>query len=106
MINGYFKKRSKAQTEGKPVPITFIIRLVIIEIFIRLKSKEEETQKEEKRCKHRKDDSSDPSSSHDSDSSDDSHYRRKRRKKEKHREKDPIKQCANLTGKLLMIAYK
>ena len=57
--------------------------------------KKKRTQKK-KRRKHRKDESSD----HDSDSSDDSHYRRKRRKDKKHRIKDPIKLCANLTAKI------
>ena len=62
--------------------------------------------KKKKRRKHRKDDSSEPSSSDDYDSSDDSNYRRKRRKNMKHRKKDPIRLCANLTEKLLTTAYK
>ena len=49
---------------------------------------------------------SDPSSSENYDSSDDSDYRHKQRKNKKHREKDPIKQCASLTAKLLTTAYK
>ena len=56
--------------------------------------------------KHQKDESSDPSSSNDSDSSDDSHYRRKQCKDKKHREKDPMRLCANFTEKLLTTAYK
>ena len=62
-----------------------------------------------KRRKHRRDDSSDPSlsdDSDDSDSSEDSHYRRRRRKNKKHREKDPIRLCATLRGKLLATAFK
>ena len=70
------------------------------------RAKKKKSKKKKKRCKHWKDDSSDPSSSDDSDSSDDSHYRRKRRKDKKHREKDPIRLCANLTAKLLTTAYK
>ena len=62
--------------------------------------------KKKKRRKHRKDDSSDPSSSDDSDSSDDIHYRFRQYKKKRHREKDPIKLCANLTAKFLTTAYK
>ena len=56
--------------------------------------------------KHRKDHSSDQSVSEDSGSSDDSCYRRKQQKNKKHRKKDTIKQCANLTEKLLTTAYK
>ena len=55
---------------------------------------------------HRKDDPSDPSLSDDSDSSNESHSRPKRRNNKKHRKKYPIKQCADLTAKLLTTAYK
>ena len=71
--------------------------------------KRKKSKNKKKRRKHRKDDSSDPSSSDDSDgydSSEDSHYRRRRRKDKKHRKKYPIRLCATLTAKLLMIAYK
>ena len=71
-----------------------------------LRARKKKCTKKKKRRKHQKDDSSYPSSSDDSDSSDDSHYRRKRRKNKKHREKDPIRLCATLTGKLLTTAYK
>ena len=59
-----------------------------------------------KNCqKHNKEDSSDSKLS-DYDSSDDSGYRRKQLKKKIHREKDPIKLCAQLTAKFLTTAYK
>ena len=67
--------------------------------------KKKRTKKKNLR-KHQKYDSSDPYSRDDSDSSNDSHYRRKRRKDKKHREKDPIRLCATLTEKLVMISYK
>ena len=70
------------------------------------RAKKKKSTKKKKHRKHWKDDSSDPSSSNDSDSSNDSHYIRKRRKNKKHRKKYQIKQCANLTGKLLTTAYK
>ena len=44
--------------------------------------------------------------SDDSGSSDYSHYRRKRRKDKKYREKDPIRLCTTLTGKLITTSYK
>ena len=68
--------------------------------------KKKKITKKKKRRKHQKDDSSDPSSSDDSDSSNNIHYRRNLCSNKKHREKDPIKQCANLTANLLTTAYK
>ena len=70
------------------------------------RARKKKRTKKKKRRKHQKDDSSNPSSSNDSDSSDDSHYRHKQRKDKKHRGKDPIRLCANLTAKLLTTAYK
>ena len=52
---------------------------------------------------------SDPSSRDDSDESDSSkggHSRRRRHTHLEHREKDPIRLCANLTAKLLTTAFK
>ena len=70
------------------------------------RAKKNKSKKKKKRCKHRQDDSSDPSLSDDSDSSDESDCRHRRCKKKKHQKKDPIKQCATLTAKLLTTAYK
>ena len=70
------------------------------------RARKKKRTKNKRRCKHQKYDSSDPSSSDDSDSSDVSHYRRRQRKDKKHWKKDPIRLCANLTGKLLTTAYK
>ena len=70
------------------------------------RSKKNKRDKKKKCRKHRKYDSSDPFSSNHSDYSDDSDYRRKRRKKKKHQKKNPMKQCATLTEKLLTTVYK
>ena len=70
------------------------------------KSNRNKHDKRKKRRKHKKQDLPDSSSS-DYDSSNNSDYRRKRRNKKKiHRKKDPIKICARLTAKLLILAYK
>ena len=69
-------------------------------------AKKKKCNRKKNRRKHWKDDSSDPSLSDDYDSSDDSNYRRKQHKNKKRRKKDPITQCATLTSKLLMTAYK
>ena len=68
--------------------------------------KKNKCKKKKKRRKHLKNDSTDPYLTDDSHSSDESNYRHKQRKNKRYQKKVLIKQCANLTSKLLTTVYK